>query len=152
MRTAFRRHRTSRFRFAAFVAATTFNALLVLSGCSKPPDPSDTLESVSSWLATASLAGEQWVVHSTPNPFTRNTIRTARHTVADQQKILFGEAVPAVDTADLHATLDRAKNTMATLEQLIDRGDARLFAARLVDLKRDADHVKQMSDSLKQSQ
>lgn len=95
-------------------------------GCSKEPDPAKTLQSVASWLATGALAAQEWVVHSTPNPFTRNTLRTARLAIADQQKILFTEAVPSVDTAELHTSLESAKNTMATLEQLIDRGDATL--------------------------
>jgi len=126
--------------------------LLSAPACSKPPDPAETLKSVSSWLATASMAGDAWVVHSTPNPFTRNTLRRARLSVSDEQKILFTEAVPPVDTAALRASLDRAKNTLATMETLIDSKEVLQFPAALALLKSDAQRVKQMSDSINPGQ
>lgn len=122
--------------------------LLLASACSRKPDPAETLKSVSSWLATASMAGDAWVVHSTPNPFTRNTLRRARLTVADEQEILFTKAVPPVDTASLRVSLDRAKNTLARMEQLIDAKDAMQFPPALALLKADAERVKKMSDSI----
>src|SRR5215210_4566947 len=77
---------------------TTVTGLLSL-GCGRPPDPAKTLEQVASYLGTATLAGDAWIAHRTPNPFTRNTLRKARMNIAEQQVVLFGEAVPAVDTA-----------------------------------------------------
>lgn len=150
MRSASTRHRPIDLR--CLLAALAVSALLIVSACGKEPDPADTLKSVASWLATGTLAAQEWVIHSTPNPFTRNTLRSARLAIADQQEILFTRAVPPVDTASLRASLERAKNTMATMERLIDRGDAGLFAAQLATLKHEADRVKQMSDSLEQSQ
>ena len=104
---------------------------------------------VSSYLATAALAGDAWVAHRTPNPFTRNTLREARMSIADQQAVLFSEAVPAVDTAALRASLQRSKNTLATMERLVDVANQPLFTAELAVLKLDAQRVKDMSDALK---
>jgi hypothetical protein len=72
--------------------------------------------------------------------------------IADQQKILFTEAVPPVDTATLHSTLDHSKNVLATLEKLIARQEFQLFPPLLALLQNDADAVKQMSDSLEKRQ
>ena len=123
-----------------------------LGACRKNPDPADTLSSVASDLATASLAGEAWALHRTPNPFTRNTLRESRMSVADEQKILFTEAVPPVDTAALHVTLDHAKNVIATMEQLIARQNMESFPAALALLEHDSKRVKEVSDSLEASQ
>jgi len=122
----------------------------VLQGCGPPPDPSKTLEQVASYLATATLAGDAWIAHRTPNPFTRNTLREARMNIADQQLILFSEAVPAVDTTALRESLERSKNTLATMEQLVDVANQPLFTAELAVLKVDAQRVKDLSDALKQ--
>jgi hypothetical protein len=122
----------------------------VLHACGKPPDASKSLEQVSSYLATATLAGDAWIAHRTPNPFTRNTLREVRMKVADQQTVLFSEAVPAVDTTALRESLQRSKNTLATMERLVDDANQPLFSAELNVLKVDAQRVKDMSDALKQ--
>ena len=126
--------------------------LWVLHGCAPPPDPSKTLEQVASYLATATLAGDAWIAHRTPNPFTRNTLRKARMSIADQQTVLFSEAVPAVDTTALRQSLQRSKNTLASMEQLVDVANQPLFTAQLAVLKIDAQRVKDMSDALQQRQ
>jgi hypothetical protein len=136
-------HRLRVPRLAAALAAA-----VGVAGCAKKPDPADTLSSVASELATASLAAHDWVLHRTPNPFTRNTLRDARMSVGDEQNILFTEAVPPVDTASLRASLDHAKDMLATMETLIARQDVRSFPAALVFFDQDAKKVKDMSDSL----
>lgn len=123
-----------------------------VGGCGKKPDPADTLSSAASDLATASLAAEAWVFHRTTNAFARNTLRDSRMSIADEQKILFTEAVPRVDTTTLRLTLDHAKNVLATMEQLIARQNVRAFPSALALLERDAKRVKEMSDSLEASQ
>ena len=126
-------------------------AVLLSLACSRPPEPPETLEQISSILATATLAGDAWIAHRTPNPFTRNALRDARMNVAQQQAVLFSDAVPAVDTAVLRESLQRSKNTLATMEQLVDVGNQPRFSTALALLKADAERVKDMSDSLKQS-
>ncbi|MFN2603118.1 MAG: hypothetical protein ABR582_10230 [Gemmatimonadaceae bacterium] len=134
-----------------FVRSLAFS-LGILSAASldacKKPDPADTLSSVSSELATATIAAEAWVLHRTPNAFTRNELHDARMSVAQQQKTLFTEAVPPVDTTKLRLTLDHAKNVIATLEGLIAKQDAKSFPSVLTLLEQDAKDVKDMSDSL----
>jgi hypothetical protein len=124
---------------------------LLSFGCSRPPEPPETLEQISSYLATAKLAGDAWIGHRTPNPFTRNTLRDTRMNIAEQQAVLFEDTVPAVDTAVLRESLRRAKNTLATMEQLVDVANQPRFTSELALLKADADRVKNMSDSLNQS-
>ena len=123
-------------------------ALLVVTSCEKKPNPADTLSSVASELATASIAGEAWVLHRTSNSFTSNTLRDARMSIADQQNVLFTDAVPPVDTALLRTTLDHAKDMLATMEKLIAQQDARSFRTALTFFEQDANKVKDMSDSL----
>ena len=127
-------------------------AALLSLACGRPPEPSETLEQVSSYLATATLAGDAWILHRTPNPFTRNTLRDARMNIAQQQAVLFSEAVPAVDTTVLRESLQRAKTTLATMERLANDANQSVFTTQLALLKADAKRVKDMSDSLKQSQ
>ncbi len=133
-------------------AAAWSGLLIMCTACGSQPDPAKTLDSISSELATAALAGNAWAVHSTPTAFTRNTLLKARHAIADEQTLLFTQAVPSVDTAALRTSLESAKNTIATMERLLNRGDAEAFSARLATLKADANRVKKMSDSLDQSQ
>ncbi|HUQ21064.1 MAG TPA: hypothetical protein VM099_15700 [Gemmatimonadaceae bacterium] len=128
-----------------------FTGALVITSCGKKPDPADTLSSLASELATASMAGEAWVLHRTPNPFTRNTLRDARMNIAEQQNVLFSEAVPPVDTASLRTTLDHAKDMLATMEKLIAQQDVKSFPAALAFFEQDAKRVKDMSDSLEKS-
>lgn len=127
-------------------------ALLVITSCGKKPDAADTLSSVASELATASIAGEAWVLHRTPNSFTSNTLRDSRMSIAEQQNVLFTEAVPSVDTASLRTTLDHAKDMLATMEKLIAQQDAKSFRGALTFFEQDANKVKDMSDSLEKSQ
>jgi hypothetical protein len=132
--------------------AAAIGAALSLAGCGKKPDPANTLSSVASELATASMAGEAWVLHRTPNSFTANTLRDARMSVAEQQNLLFTEAVPPVDTATLRTTLDHAKDMLATMEALIGRQDVKSFPDALTFFEQDAKKVKDMSDSVEKSQ
>lgn len=127
-------------------------AFFTITSCGKKPDPADTLSSVASELATASIAGEAWVLHRTPNSFTSNTLRDSRMSIAEQQNVLFTEAVPPVDTASLRTTLDHAKDMIATMEKLIAQQDARSFRTALTFFEQDANKVKDMSDSLEKSQ
>ena len=71
--------------------------------------------------------------------------------IADQQAVLFSEAVPAVDTTALRESLERSKNTLATMERIVDVANQPRFTTQLELLKADAERVKDMSDSLKQS-
>ena len=72
--------------------------------------------------------------------------------IADQQTVLFSAAVPAVDTTALRQSLQRSKNTLASMEQLVDVANQPLFTAQLAVLKIDAQRVKDMSDALQQRQ
>ena len=68
--------------------------------------------------------------------------------VGEQQKILFTEAAPPVDTSALRVSLNHAKDMLATMETLIARQDVRSFPAALVFFDEDAKRVKDMSDSV----
>ncbi len=125
---------------------------VIATSCGKKPDPADTLSSVSSEMATASLAGRVWLKHRTPNSFTGNTLSESRMNIAEQQNILFTEAVPPVDTAQLRSSLDHAKDMLATMEKLIARQDVKSFPAALAFFEEDAKKVQDMSDSLEKKQ
>lgn len=145
LRSAPRLHRR---QLLSFTAAALVQ---LLTGCKKP-DPAETLSSVASELATASLTANAWFKHRTPNPFTRSTLHDSRMSIADQEKTLFTEAVPPVDTASLRQSLDHAKNVIATLEQLIHQQNVIAFPAVLALLESDAKKVKDMSDRVDPSQ
>ena len=132
--------------------AALIGTAVIVTSCAKKPDPADTLSSVASEMATASLAGRVWVKHRTPNSFTGNTLRDSRMSIAQQQNILFTEAVPPVDTAQLRASLDHAKDMLATMEKMIARQDIKSFPSALAFFEQDAKKVQDMSDSLEKKQ
>ena len=91
--------------------------LLALTSCTRSPaDQLKTeLQTVTSWTATARMAGEAWLKGTVPHAYAARTLRTAEETLEDEARTIQEQAQ---DKGELQASLaSRVRET----GQVIDR-------------------------------
>jgi hypothetical protein len=125
--------------------------LLFLLAC-KPPTPAEQLDSVLSWLATAGMAGDAWLRHTTPDRYTRETLELSHQTLAQIGDDLLKAPVPGIDSASLDSVLTRSRGRVADMARLVEAKNSPAFATELDSLRADEKIVKQLSDSVQSRQ
>ena len=127
-------------------------APLLLSIACKQPTPAEQLDSVLSWLATAGMAGEAWLRHTTPDKYTRETLQLSHDTLLQLGDQLLESPVPEVDTAVLDSVLTRSRGRVAQMARFVDARNSPAFSRELDSLRADEKIVKQFADSLERRQ
>jgi hypothetical protein len=125
--------------------------LLVLLAC-KQPTPAEQLDSILSWLATAGMAGDAWLRHTTPDRYTRETLELSHQTIAQISDELLKKPGPGTDTASLDSLLTRSRGRIAQMARFVEAKNSPAFATELDSLRADEKLVKQRADSAESSQ
>lgn len=125
--------------------------LLVLLAC-KQPTPAEQLDSILSWLATAGMAGDAWLRHTTPDRYTRETLELSHQTIAQISEDLLKNPGPGMDTASLDSLLTRSRGRVAQMARFVEAKNSPAFTTELDSLRADEKLVKQRADSAESSQ
>src|SRR5256885_13864687 len=125
--------------------------LLVLLAC-KQPTPAEQLDSILSWLATAGMAGDAWLRHTTRDRYTRETLELSHQTIAQISDDLLKNPAPGMDTASLDSLLTRSRGRVAQMARFVEAKNSPAFATELDSLRADEKLVKQLADSAESSQ
>ncbi|HEY1952914.1 MAG TPA: hypothetical protein VGG76_08915 [Gemmatimonadaceae bacterium] len=120
--------------------------VLFLWAC-KQPTPAEQLDSALSWLATAGMAGDAWLRHTTPDRYTRETLELSRKTLEQIRGDLLKAPPSKVDAASLDGALTRSRRRIAQMAKLVEAKDSPAFATQLDSLRSDEKIVKQLDDS-----
>src|SRR4051812_13277502 len=86
---------------------------LVLAGCGRSKDLSDSISTLTSWAATARFAGEAWTAGKIPTPYTRRTLAAAEQAVAEEQDQLAQAPDLASRTRELRQGIAAARSVVA---------------------------------------
>ena len=125
--------------------------LLVLLAC-KQPTPAEQLDSILSWVATAGMAGDAWLRHTTPDRYTRETLELSHQTIAQISDELLKKPGPGMDTASLDSLLTRSRGRVAQMARFVEAKNSPAFATELDSLRADEKLVKRLADSAESSQ
>jgi hypothetical protein len=121
--------------------------LLFVIAC-KPPTPAEQMDSVISWLATAGMAGDAWLRHTTPDKYTRQTLELSHETLLQISDDLLKSPPSGIDTAALDSVLTRSRGRIAQMARLVEAKNSPTFLSQLDSLRVDQRIVKQFSDTI----
>jgi len=125
--------------------------LVILFGC-KPPTPAEQLDSALSWVATARMAGDAWLRHTTPDNYTRETLELSQQTLLQLGTGLLKSPVPGVDSAALDSVFTHSRGHIAQMAALVTAKNSPGFRQQLDSLISDEAVVKQLADSAESKQ
>jgi hypothetical protein len=125
--------------------------LFFLLAC-KPPSPAELLDATLSWVATARMAGDAWLRHTTPDKYTVETLQLSRQTLLELGNQLLKSPVPGVDSASLDIVLQRTRGHIARMAALVKDKNSPAFRQQLDSLVANETTVKQFADSAESKQ
>lgn len=120
-------------------------------GC-KPPTADEQLDNVRSWLATADLAAQAWLNHTTPEKYTRQTLELSQKTVAQTGEDLMKSPPPGVDSASLDSLLTQSSGRVDEMRRLVLTRNAPALRTQLDSLRSEEKSVQEVADRLKSKQ
>jgi hypothetical protein len=126
-------------------------SIALVAAC-KSPTPTEQMDSIQSWLATAGMAGDAWLRHTTPDKYSRQTLELSQQTLLQISSDLLKSPPHSVDSATLDSVLTRSRARVAQMARLIEEKDAPDFARQLDSLRADQKIIKQLSDSIESGQ
>lgn len=118
----------------------------------KPPTPTEQMDSMISWLATARMAGESWLRHTTPDTYSRRTLEMSGEKMGQISTDLLKSPPTGVDTATLDSLFTRSRVRVKAMARLIAAKNAPDFGRQLDSLGADEKLVKQLADSSEHEQ
>jgi hypothetical protein len=121
---------------------------IALLGACKPPTPAEQMDSIQSWLATARMAGDAWLRHTTPDKYSRQTLMLSSETLLQVSNDLLASLPPAIDSAALDSVLTRSRGRLDQMARLIEAKNSPDFRHQLDSLRADEKIVKALSDSM----
>jgi hypothetical protein len=125
---------------------------LLFSTACKPPSPAEQMDSVISWVATAGMAGDAWLRHTTPDKYTRETLELSHDTLLQISDELLKSPPSGIDTASLDSLLTRSRSRIAQMARLVEAKNSPALLSQLDSLRADARIVKQFSDTIHSKQ
>jgi hypothetical protein len=106
----------------AVAGALLFMSLLTLAGCAK--DAEACVAAVTSWAATARLAGESWNSGLVPTPYTRRTFQAAEEGIAEAERDLSkAEDLPTERRDALERATGALRQAVSEARSAVDRKD-----------------------------
>jgi hypothetical protein len=118
----------------------------------KPPTPADQMDSILSWVATAGMAGEAWLRHSTPDAYTRQTLQLSGETILQISSDLLKSPPATLDSASLDSLITASRTHIAQMARLIEAKDSPDFSRQLDSLRAEQRIIKQLADNAQQQQ
>ena len=121
---------------------------ITLLGACKPPTPSEQMDSIKSWLATADIVGQTWLRRTTPDKYSRQTLELSHETLLHISNDLLASLPPAIDSAMLDSVLVRSRGRLDQMARLIEAKNSPEFQRQLDSLRADEKVVDQISDRM----
>jgi hypothetical protein len=106
------------------------------------------MDSILSWIATASMAGEAWLRHTTPDKYTSQTLDLSHDSLLDISSTLFKSLPSGIDSASLDSVITRSSGHVALMAKLVEQKNAPDFRMLLDSLYSEERVVKQIADSV----
>jgi hypothetical protein len=122
-------------------------SLILIAAC-KPPTPADQLDSILSWIGTAQMAGDAWLRHSTPDTYTRQTLKLSHESLRKISDDLLESPPPNTDISILDSALTGSRRRIARMAALVAAKNAPDFARELDSLRVNRQFLKNFSDSV----
>jgi hypothetical protein len=119
---------------------------LLFSTACKTPTPAEQMDSAVSWLATAGMAGDAWLRHTTPDKYTRQTLELSHDTLLQISDKLLNSPLSGIDTASLDSVLTRSRGRIAQMARLVEAKNSPAFLSQLDSLRADQRIVSGLSD------
>jgi len=111
------------------------------------------MDAIVSWVGTATMAGEAWLRHTTPDKYTRQTLELSNRTlVRIAADLLKSPLPPAVDSAGLDSVISRSSSHIAQMARLVEQKNSPGFTMQLDSLRLDQQLVTRLSETIKSSQ
>jgi hypothetical protein len=110
------------------------------------------MDSIQSWLATAGMVGDAWLLHTTPDKYSRQTLDLSHETLLQLSGDLLKSLPRSVNSATLDGVLTESRGHVARMARLIEEKDAPDLARQLDSLRADQKIIEQLSDSIKSRQ
>ena len=114
----------------------------------KSPTATEQMDSILSWIATASMAGEAWLRHTTPDKYTSQTLDLSHDSLLDISSTLFKSLPSGIDSASLDSVITRSTGHVALMAKLVEQKNAPDFRILLDSLYSEERVVKQLADSI----
>ncbi len=128
-------------------------ASLLLAIACRSPTPAEQMDAIASWVGTATVAGEAWLRHTTPDKYTRQTLELSNRTLVQIADDLFSSPLPpAVDSAGLDSVISRSSSHIAQMARLVEQNNSSGFTKQLDSLRLDQQLVTRLSETIKSSQ
>jgi hypothetical protein len=121
---------------------------VVIAVACKSPTAAEQLDSIQSWLATAEMVGQAWLRHTTPDKYSRQTLKLSHETLLQISRDLLKSPPRSVDSAALDSALTSGRRHVAQMVRLIQAKDAPDFARELDSLRANQKILKQLSDNI----
>jgi hypothetical protein len=121
---------------------------VVIAAACKSPTAAEQLDSIQSWLATAEMVGQAWLRHTTPDKYSRQTLKLSHETLLQISRDLLKSPPRSVDSAALDSALTSGRRHVAQMVRLIQAKDAPNFARELDSLRANQKIVKRLSDNI----
>jgi hypothetical protein len=120
-------------------------------GCKKPT-PAEQVDGVRSWLATAEMAAQAWVNHTTPEKYTRQTLELAGKNVEQIADELLKSPSPSVDSASLDSLLTQSSGRIHQMARFVTSRNAPEVRVQLDSLRAEETRVRDLGERLKPRQ
>jgi hypothetical protein len=124
---------------------------VALVGC-RTPTPGEQLDGVRSWLATADMAAQAWVNHTTPEKYTRQTLELAQQSVEQIAAELLQSPPSGVDSASLDSLLTRSTRRIDRMARLVTSRNSPEVRIDLDSLRIEENAVHEIAERLKSAQ
>jgi len=106
------------------------------------------MDSILSWVATAGMAGEAWLRHTTPDKYTSQTLELTNQTLIDIGSGLFKSLPAGIDSAALDTALTRSSEHIGLMAKLVEQKNSPDLRTLLDSLYSDERVVKLFADSV----
>lgn len=114
-----------------------FLPLIALAACGQSPDErlQAEMKTVSSWTATAQMAGEAWTKGFVPDAYARRTLETARENLRETAETLEQvKQIPANQNLQAQTEIGNLRQTMNQMRAAIESGNKSALAQSLNQL------------------
>ncbi|MEO8910737.1 MAG: hypothetical protein ABI408_10985 [Gemmatimonadaceae bacterium] len=118
----------------------------------KSPKPAEQMDSIQSWLGTATMVGDAWLRHGTPDKYSRHTLELSHENLLKISVDLIKAPPQSVDSATLDQVLTRSRDRVGQMARLIEAKNAPAFARQLDSLSADQKVMKQLADRTRLTQ
>ena len=111
--------------------------LTLLTACSSKSSGNDfakELETVTSWVATAQMAGEAWINGNVPTVYAKKTLSKVRKRLHSETDTLAHSSTDLRQRSDVSRNIERIESTVGQMSRAVEQKDRNALAKQLQQL------------------